>query len=512
MDRYTDSPCQDEENLALRPNVEITVSVPNSIGCCARDPRVLLNETAHRLNGRPLAEFAQSRTHDTYDGQNQAAGPDWYAIEFPQPVTFNCIEVTMGFPYRDGGWWTSLHAETRAEDGETWQRVENLEIAPPYTLDDTRYGRRPYETYALTFSAVTAPAVRVIGRPGGLAQFTSLGRLAVYHRDLSRWNPACLPDPPLPYIFHLIFPRTIFDMSESLVRLTGLRIRFPFMEYYLDQDRQKRLWQRIRKNYEGEPELWFLVGETMGWDIWERAGSAVSGTRSGDISRPYIRLSFHDTVATAVAPIRVEDQTLGEMTTHPVILEGEIDWAWHQYFAEEHGIPWSEYLAAIERSPRMTREQLEGAAELLEMIANVIASLAHRNLYLERELNAARETANQRSPRRKETVRQAIDVMEKNLENSITVAGVARAVALSPSHFCTLFTAQTGRNPSDFLIDLRIERAKEYLAHTSMSVMDVCVALGYSPGYFSRLFKHRVGCTPGEYARRTRSRWEHLAC
>jgi ABC-type sugar transport system substrate-binding protein/AraC-like DNA-binding protein len=99
-----------------------------------------------------------------------------------------------------------------------------------------------------------------------------------------------------------------------------------------------------------------------------------------------------------------------------------------------------------------------------------------------------------------ELVRQAIAFMQENFESPISVVDVAQYVALDPSYFCRLFTAQTGRNPSDFLIDLRLEQAKQYLARGEMSVMDVCVALGYSPSYFSRLFKRRVGCTPSQYS------------
>jgi len=69
-------PGPEEENLALRPNVRIAVSVSHPTGGGARDPRVLLNETAHRLDGRPLSDFEQSRTYDTFDGRNQATGPD----------------------------------------------------------------------------------------------------------------------------------------------------------------------------------------------------------------------------------------------------------------------------------------------------------------------------------------------------------------------------------------------------------------------------------------------------
>ncbi len=111
----------------------------------------------------------------------------------------------------------------------------------------------------------------------------------------------------------------------------------------------------------------------------------------------------------------------------------------------------------------------------------------------------------QRSGPEPEIIQRAISFMQDNLETDIGVADVARFVALDPSYFCRLFTERTGRNPRDFLMDLRMDRAKYYLAHTEMSVMEVCVALGYSPSYFSRLFKRRMGCTPGQYAQKTRS-------
>jgi hypothetical protein len=170
-----------EDNLALHPNVQIEVSLCHPTGGAARDPRILLNERAHRLDNRPLSEFAQQHTYDTYDGQNQAAQPDWYKLDFNQPVTFNCIELTMGLPYRDGGWWLSLNVEIYQRD--QWRQVEALSITPPYNFDNHRGERRPYQTYMLNFREVTGQVVRLIGQPGGLAQFTSLARLAVYHRD-----------------------------------------------------------------------------------------------------------------------------------------------------------------------------------------------------------------------------------------------------------------------------------------------------------------------------------------
>lgn len=491
-----------EINLALQPGVTVEASVNSPTGRSARDPNVLLNANLETLDGQqPLSAFLKyrSRMYSTYDGHNAATAPDWYAIHFPEPVTFNCIEMTMERSHRDGGWWTSLDVEIQAE-GE-WIPVQNFAITPPYHFEDVAYGRRPYETHALTFHEVSARDVRIIGMPGGLAQFTALTRLAVYHRDLSRWNPATLPTPPVPYLFRLIAPQTIWDLSESLVKLTGLQVHVPFMDHYLDKERYERWWSRIRNNYYGEPELWHFIGALIGWETWNRIETPEEAENLVLPKDPHIRFSFHNTMGSAVASIIVDHQVLGEMTSHLVIIKDGFDLDLHKHYAAEHQLPWKEYYEALKRSPSMSLEQLEGAASLMGMIANTIANLAHRNLTLERELVGARIAQEQR---RRDIVRKAIDYMQENLEAPVSVADVARAFAISPTYFGVLFAEVMGTTPIEYLIDLRIERAKTYLAHSQMSVMDVCLALGYDPSYFTRLFRKHTGFTPGQFARKMR--------
>ena len=248
---YSTAPVCPDANLALHPGVRIAVSVAHPTGGAARDPRVLLNDVAHRLDGHPLTDFDQRTTYDTYDGQNPARGPDWYEMTFPKAVVANCIEMTMGFAYRNGGWWTSLAVETLDDHG-CWRPVEHLVCLPSYNIRDARGERRPYETYVLTFDAADTRALRLIGRPGGLDQFTSLARIAVYHRNLSRWNPAAhLPHSPIPSLFRMLSAQVVWDLSASLSKLTGLTINLPLMEFYLDAERYQQCWEVMRRTYQG---------------------------------------------------------------------------------------------------------------------------------------------------------------------------------------------------------------------------------------------------------------------
>lgn len=223
-------------NLALLPGVRIGGCVSAPSGGGSRNLSVLLNESLSKLvdSHAPLALFAPQHTYDTYDGQNAANGPDWYSLEFPHEVQLNCIQMTMGFAYPDGGWWKSLKLEVRQEATGNWQPLNDFQISPEYDFSDRRGERRPYETYVLTFPEQKAHAIRLIGAPGGSAQFTSLARLAAYlSTDVS--FPPPVPATPIPYIFQLISPETIWELSESLMLFSGLVISFPMVVYYWNE-------------------------------------------------------------------------------------------------------------------------------------------------------------------------------------------------------------------------------------------------------------------------------------
>lgn len=125
-----------DANLTLRPGVRIEVSVIQPTGRASRDPNVLLTDHPAILDGQSLSAFLRYRakTYDTYDGHNQANGPDWYAIHFPEVVTCNCVEMTMECPNRDGGWWTSLDVEYLEANTHRWHRVSGFDLTPPLSV------------------------------------------------------------------------------------------------------------------------------------------------------------------------------------------------------------------------------------------------------------------------------------------------------------------------------------------------------------------------------------------
>ncbi|MFG2112606.1 helix-turn-helix domain-containing protein [Streptomyces sp. NPDC048718] len=79
----------------------------------------------------------------------------------------------------------------------------------------------------------------------------------------------------------------------------------------------------------------------------------------------------------------------------------------------------------------------------------------------------------------------------------LTVAEHAARHGMSTAELRTAVQRTAGRSPKDYLLTIRLGRAKELLAGTELSVSAVARRVGYDdPAYFSRLFTRRVGTAP----------------
>lgn len=98
------------------------------------------------------------------------------------------------------------------------------------------------------------------------------------------------------------------------------------------------------------------------------------------------------------------------------------------------------------------------------------------------------------------TVKQALDYMERNYNTEISLDEVAKYVGVSPQHFSIIFKLETGTNYVDWITELRVEQAKQYLMEGGRTIKEICYLVGYKdPNYFSRIFKKNVGVAPSDY-------------
>lgn len=96
-------------------------------------------------------------------------------------------------------------------------------------------------------------------------------------------------------------------------------------------------------------------------------------------------------------------------------------------------------------------------------------------------------------------VRTALEFMENNYQDNLTLDLVASTVHLNPDYFSKLFKKETGQNFSKYLVDLRINKAKELIENTDLKIYEVAEQVGYSNlSYFSRIYKKHTGINPTE--------------
>lgn len=94
----------------------------------------------------------------------------------------------------------------------------------------------------------------------------------------------------------------------------------------------------------------------------------------------------------------------------------------------------------------------------------------------------------------------AIAHIHRHYSEDLSIKDVASKYYLSESRFRTLFKEKTGHSPKEYQMILRINRAKEALLDTRLSLREISEMVGYSDQlYFSRIFTQRVGISPSEY-------------
>ncbi len=85
-------------------------------------------------------------------------------------------------------------------------------------------------------------------------------------------------------------------------------------------------------------------------------------------------------------------------------------------------------------------------------------------------------------------------------QNPISTDVIAQYLGLNRSYFSHLFKQKTGTGAAQYLRTYRLERVKDLLKTTELSILQVSYSTGFRDYYaFLRLFKQQTGCTPSEF-------------
>ena len=97
-------------------------------------------------------------------------------------------------------------------------------------------------------------------------------------------------------------------------------------------------------------------------------------------------------------------------------------------------------------------------------------------------------------------ISRAISYVEDNVARPLSLSELSEAASLSRVQFVRQFKAVTGQPPHAYILQRRIERAKELLKNSDQTIVGVAMDLGfYSQGHFTKIFSKFTGETPGRW-------------
>jgi transcriptional regulator GlxA family with amidase domain len=97
-------------------------------------------------------------------------------------------------------------------------------------------------------------------------------------------------------------------------------------------------------------------------------------------------------------------------------------------------------------------------------------------------------------------MRRVREHVETHLSESVELAELAAIAGMSVFHFARQFKQSAGITPHHYLVEKRVERAREMLARTDLSLSEIAIVTGFSDqSHFARHFRQMLGLTPGQF-------------
>jgi AraC-like DNA-binding protein len=188
------------------------------------------------------------------------------------------------------------------------------------------------------------------------------------------------------------------------------------------------------------------------------------------------------------------------------------DKGWNEYWVGFHGVIADNLIRADFFHPREAALSIGMKEDILQSILEILGQtkteesgyqprIAGGVLHLLGKIHSLRRQQYFGGETYMETiVNKGRFLIRENFDSPLSIEEIAAKLNVGYSWFRKVFSKYTGMSPGQYLIQLKIDKARQLLIQTKMSIKEISFELNFSSGaYFSTLFKEKTGMSPENY-------------
>ncbi|MDD6492606.1 MAG: AraC family transcriptional regulator [Firmicutes bacterium] len=151
-------------------------------------------------------------------------------------------------------------------------------------------------------------------------------------------------------------------------------------------------------------------------------------------------------------------------------------------------------------SPENDIEKNSAYLQIKALLYDMLAALYANNCLIH-----LKDTGNE-NEHQIENLKKVLLYINENYSSPIRLDDLALLINLNAQYFCRYFKENIGKTVTEYINEIRIEKAAEALAETNDKIINIAQDTGFDNiGYFIRRFKKEKGLTPTEYRKRASS-------
>lgn len=280
------------------------------------------------------------------------------------------------------------------------------------------------------------------------------------------------------------------DLKEEAVHGT---VKFPLAAYCYEGEGEFR----VKLHWHEELEIIYLKNGRFCIDInmqkYRISSPALFFVGSGDIHGIYGESGCKESAVVFDMKMlsfehydSVQHQMISPLLKHMVQFPGAVT---------EKDDMWEELIGLYEKTLTKSVEKTpEAGMRVKAYLLQMFACLYENKKFIHMGDNADYDG------KKIENIKKVLGFIQENYGRRITNQDMAGMLQMNSQYFCRYFKKAMGKTPTEYINEVRVEKAAEYLYRTDRKIIDIALECGYDNiGYFIKRFKEEKGILPSEY-------------